>query len=167
MQAGLLNYYSLSRVETTMLQRRETKRAFIHPSLPRCNNVSIIIGVYVTGDWPESMDAFYFTVKGVTRRYWKTRPLRTRARPADAQLRFPQTGDNTPSPMPPTNRRREIKSVRFPRVSALLSQRGRKIRHRRRAGSPFHSIRLRQPAKLPRQNTRIRWAQSVAICSEM
>jgi len=33
----------------------------------------------------------------------------------------------------------EIKRIRFPRVSALLLRRDHKIRHRRHAGSPFHS----------------------------
>lgn len=116
--------------------RRGKERIYTHSSrLLRCTdrNASIIIGVYVTGDWPESMGAFYFMSKGL-REDIEKRGLRVRVYSKRTAAAAPSLDGDTPSRCRcrPTVVVGEIKSIRFPRVSGLSSRRGHKIRHRRR-----------------------------------
>ena len=109
------------------------ERILIHRSLARCTNRNVrsLSGVYVTGDWLESMDAFYFMSKGLRKDIEKRGFLGT-------QMRSCNSLDRVTIALLPTNRRLgNKKSVRFPRIFALLPWRDHKIRHRRHASLPF------------------------------
>lgn len=86
----LLNYLLCTRNEEGLEQWRgggRERHALIHRVLRRCTNrnVSIIIGVYVTDDWSESMDVSSISFqRGYAKDIEKTRPPETQTRSWDS-----------------------------------------------------------------------------------
>jgi len=101
-------------------------------------------------------ERFLFRIKGVTQRYRKIRPSYTQN--IDAQLQFSWRGHRRAATIKAIVW--EIKSIRFPRVFALLPRRDYKIRYHRHADSPFHSTWLYQLVKFLRWDTKMRWAKT-------
>lgn len=93
--------------------------------LLRCTNrnVSIIIGIYVTADWPQSMGVFYFMSKGLRKDIEKRRPLCPECMCQTRSCNFRDGGIVVLYYRPAVVW--EIKSVRFPWVYLSC-----KIRHR-------------------------------------